>query len=67
MASAKAFFLMGLLTSLVALLLYSLDAHIHYRDLTWALVVSIVLLSTHVCNMAIYFVIAGDKPYKWFD
>ena len=67
MGSAKAFLLMALLTGTVALLLYSLDAHLYYRDLAWAVVLSVVLLATHVGNMAIYFVVAGKKPYKWFN
>ena len=67
MGSAKAFLLMALLTGLVGLALYSLDAHLHYRNLVWASVLSVVLLATHVGNMAIYFVIAGKKPYKWFN
>ena len=67
MGSTKAFFLMGLLTSTVAASLYLLDAHLYYRELAWALGLSIVLLATHLANMVIYFRIAGDKPYKWFD
>ena len=36
MGSVKAFLLMALLTGLVGLVLYSLDAHLHYRNLVWA-------------------------------
>ena len=67
MGSVKAFLLMALLTGLVGLVLYSLDAHLHYRNFVWASVLSVVLLATHVGNMAIYFVIANKKPYKWFN
>jgi hypothetical protein len=67
MGSAKAFLLMALLTGLVGLVLYSLDAHLHHRNLVWAILLSVVLLATHVGNMAIYFVVADKNPYKWFN
>ncbi len=63
----KAFILMGLLTAVVAAILYTLGAHFHYRELVWAIAISIVLLATHMANLAIYFSVAGKKPYKWFD
>ena len=63
----KAFILMGILTTVVAAILYTLGAHLHYRELIWAIVISIVLLATHMANLAIYFNVAGKKPYKWFE
>ena len=63
----KAFILMGILTTVVAAILYTLGAHLHYREFVWAIAISIVLLATHMANLAIYFSVAGKKPYKWFD
>ncbi|MBP01232.1 MAG: hypothetical protein CMM25_00270 [Rhodospirillaceae bacterium] len=66
MKSLKAFSLMGGVTLIVLAILYLLDAHNNYREFHWAVGIAIVLLITHISNMAIYFKITGDQPYKWF-
>jgi hypothetical protein len=67
MKSLKAFSLMGGVTLIALVILYLLDAHNNYREFHWALGISIVLLITHVSNMAIYFRFTGNEPYKWFQ
>ncbi len=66
MKSVKAFVCMGLWTLLIVIILYSQGAHIHFREFSWAIGTSLILLFTHMVNMAIYFKVAGDEPYKWF-
>lgn len=66
MKSLKAFSLMAGLTATVAVVLYLVQAHVHFRELPWALGITLVVLATHMANMAIYFRVAGDKPYRWF-
>jgi len=66
MKNLKAFSIMGIWTVSVFVLLYILQAHLHYREITWALGLSLVLLITHMVNMVIYFKVAGNAPYRWF-
>jgi len=66
MKNLKAFAIIGSITATVGILLYALDAHLNYRNLIWAIGISITLLITHIINMAVYFKVAGDEPYKWF-
>lgn len=66
MKNLKAFSIIGFITASVGVLLYALDAHLNYRNLFWAIGISITLLITHILNMAVYFKVAGDQPYKWF-
>jgi len=60
-----ALLLVSLWTSLIAFALYSFDAHLHYRELTWAIPIGLVLIITHMVNMTIYFKVRGNKPYSW--
>ena len=60
-----AFSLVSIWTSLVGVSLYSLDAHLHYRELGWAVSIGLILLITHMVNMTLYFKIRGDEPFKW--
>jgi len=46
--------------------LYQFDAHLYFRQIGWAVIISIVLLIAHMINFAIYFKIAGNEPFKWF-
>ena len=66
MKNIKAFLYMGTWTLIIAIILYSQGAHIHFRELNWAIGTSLILLITHMVNMAIYFKVAGNEPYKWF-
>lgn len=66
MKSLKAFSLMLVWTATVGFVLYLLQAHVHYREIPWALGIATVALITHMVNMIIYFKVAGDAPYKWF-
>ena len=66
MKNLNAFLPIGVFTLSVAALLYLADAHQNFRNIYWALGICLTLLITHVTNMAIYFKVAGDKPYKWF-
>lgn len=61
----KALIAMGIWTLTIGYILYSLDAHLHYREIKWAFILSIVLLSTHMINLVIYFRVAGNDPYRW--
>lgn len=67
MKSLKAFSLMAIWTIVVGFVLYSLEAHLHYREFSWALGIAAALLVTHMVNMIIYFKVAGQTPYKWFN
>jgi uncharacterized membrane protein (DUF485 family) len=60
-----ALLLVSLWTSLIAFALYSFDAHLHYRELSWAIPIGLVLIITHMVNMTIYFKVRGNKPYSW--
>ena len=60
-----ALLLVSLWTSLIAFALYSFDAHLHYRELTWTIPIGLVLIITHMVNMTIYFRVRGNKPYSW--
>lgn len=66
MKNLKAFSIMGIWTALIGFLLFSVQAHLHFREIAWALGLSIILLITHMINMLIYFKVAGNTPYKWF-
>ena len=66
MKNLKAFTIIGLITVSVGAILFALDAHLNYRNILWALAISVTLLITHVVNMAVYFKVAGEDPYKWF-
>jgi hypothetical protein len=66
MKNLKAFTIIGLITASVGAVLFALDAHLNYRNILWAVVISVTLLITHVVNMAVYFKVAGEEPYKWF-
>ena len=65
-AFLKAIFAMIIWTAFSVFVLYLLDAHIHYREIIWAVATSISLLIVHMINMIIYFTITGKEPYKWF-
>jgi hypothetical protein len=66
MKNLKAFTIIGLITASVGAVLFALDAHLNYRNILWASAISVTLLITHVVNMAVYFKVAGEEPYKWF-
>ena len=66
MKNLKAFTIIGLITASVGAVLFVLDAHLNYRNILWAVAISATLLITHVVNMAVYFKVAGEEPYKWF-
>ena len=66
MKNFKAFTIMSLWTLTIGIILYSIEAHLHFREILWALSLSLILLVTHMVNMIIYFKIAGNDPYKWF-
>ena len=66
MKNLKAFSIISLITVSVGAVLFVLDAHLNYRNILWAVAISVTLLITHVVNMAVYFKVAGEEPYKWF-
>ena len=66
MKNFKAFTIMSLWTLTIGIILYRFEAHLHFREILWALSLSLILLVTHMVNMIIYFKIAGNDPYKWF-
>ena len=66
MKNLKAFTIIGLITASVGAVLFALDAHLNYRNILWAVAISVTLLITHVINMAVYFKVAREEPYKWF-
>ena len=57
--------LVSIWTSVVGVSLYSFDAHLHYRELGWAIAIGLILLITHMVNMTLYFKVRGDEPFKW--
>ncbi len=65
MASFKAIVVMVIWTALVGYGLYSVGALENFRDPLWALGIGTALLVTHMVNMAIYFKVAGEKPFQW--
>ncbi|MDG0968328.1 MAG: hypothetical protein P8Q37_10080 [Porticoccaceae bacterium] len=67
MNTLKALLIMSIWTLLIASALYAVGAHENYQDLVWAIGIGITLLLTHMVNMVLYFRVAGDKPYKWFN
>jgi O-antigen/teichoic acid export membrane protein len=67
MNNIKAFLIMGVWTVTIGFILYSFEAHLHYREILWALSLSVILLATHMINMVIYFKVTRNNPYKWFN
>lgn len=67
MASFKAIVVMAIWTGLVAFGLYSVGALEHFREPLWAVGIGLVLLITHIVNMALYFKVAGEAPFQWPD
>ena len=63
MKSIQAFLVMGIWTALVFFVLYQFDAHLYFRQIGWAVIISIVLLIAHMINFAFYFKIAGNEPF----
>ena len=63
--TSLALILIVLWTSTIAFLLYSIDAHLHYRSLSWAIFLGIMTLTTHMVNMTIFFKICGKSVYSW--
>ena len=66
MNNLKAFVVIATWSMAVLFGLYLIDAHLHYRDIGWAIVISIALLVTHMVNFTIYFKFTGNEPYRWF-
>ena len=57
--------LVVLWTSTIIIMLYSIDAHLHYRSLSWAILIGIMTLAAHMGNMIIFFKISGKSVYSW--
>ena len=53
MKNLQAFFVMTIWTVFSVFILYLLDAHINYREIAWAISISISLLIVHMVNMVI--------------
>ena len=66
MKTLKAILIMSIWTSIVGFILYTVEAHLHFREIIWAIAIGVILLITHMVNMALYFKIAGKEPYLWF-
>ena len=67
MKTLQAFLAMAIWTITIFFSLYLAGAHLHYRDPLQAAAISILILITHMVNMAIYFRIEADRPYKWLE
>jgi hypothetical protein len=67
MASFKALVVMAIWTGIVAYGLYSIGALENFRNPLWAIGIGTGLLITHLVNMAIYFKVAGEKPFEWLN
>jgi len=67
MASFRAIIMMMIWTGIVAYGLYSVNVLENFRDPLWAIGIGVSLLITHIVNMAIYFKVAGEKPYEWVN
>jgi len=66
MASFKAIVVMVTWTAIAGYGLFTIGAHEHFRNPMWALVIGIILLVIHMINMALYFKVAGERPFEWF-
>lgn len=66
MKTLKAILIMSIWTSIVGFILYTIEAHLYFREIIWAVAIGVILLITHMVNMALYFKIAGKEPYLWF-
>jgi len=66
MASFKAIVVMVIWTAIAGYGLFMIGAHEHFRNPMWAIGIGIALLVTHLINMALYFKIAGERPFEWF-
>lgn len=66
MASFKAIVVMLIWTAITFYGLYAIGAHENFRNPLWALGTGVALLVIHMVNMALYFKIAGERPYAWF-
>ncbi len=67
MKTLQTFMAMAIWTITIFFGLYLAGAHLHYRDPLLAVAISILILVTHMVNMAIYFRIEADRPYKWLE
>lgn len=67
MASFKAIIVMLIWTAITFYGLYTLGAHeLAMHNFVFALATGVALLVIHMVNMALYFKIAGEKPFEWF-
>lgn len=67
MASFKAIVVMAIWTGIVGYGLFNIGAFENFRQPLWAVGIGTVLLLTHLVNMSIYFRVAGEKPFEWFN
>ena len=66
MASFRAIIVMVMWTAISGYGLFIIGAHEHFRNPIWAISIGIALLAIHLINMALYFKIAGERPFEWF-
>jgi len=66
MKTLKAILVMSIWTSTIGFILYTLEAHLLFREIHWAIAIGVILLITHMVNMTLYFKIAVKEPYQWF-
>jgi hypothetical protein len=66
MASFKAIVVMVIWTAIAGYGLFTIGAHEDFRNPMWAVSIGIALLVIHMINMALYFKIAGERPFEWF-
>lgn len=62
----KASLLMGLWTAASVGILVALGAGERFREPLWAAGTAVALILILMVNLAIYFHIAKDEPWKWF-
>ena len=65
MSSFKGFLAIVILTSIVLGGAIQLNVGAHHTDLVWALGTAIGFLVLLVSNVALFFAVAGDDPFKW--
>jgi hypothetical protein len=65
MSSFKGFLAIVILTSIVAWAAGQLNVGAHHTDPVWALGTAIGFLILLVSDVALFFAVAGDDPFKW--
>jgi hypothetical protein len=65
MSSFKGFLAIVILTSIVVWAAIQLKVGVHHSDPIWALGTATGFLILLVSDVALFFAVAGDDPFKW--